>query len=109
MSIEGRCDDALRLPARRGGEVTVVPLALETVLEEHAGAHEFQVVQGANGGLTIHLGAHERSRRAPVRAALRRYFETCEVGPVEIVVSRRAPARDPASGKLRRVVCQLDR
>jgi phenylacetate-CoA ligase len=110
VSVAGRCDDALRLPARRGGgEVTVVPLALETVLEEGAGAHEFQVVQAADGSLTVHLGNHERSRRAPVRAALRRYFETCEVGPVDIVVSRRAPMRDAASGKLRRVVCELDR
>ncbi len=109
VSVEGRCDDALRLPARRGGgEVTLVPLALETVLEEGAGAHEFQVVQAADGSLTVHLGNQERSRRAPVRAALRRYFETCEVGPVDIVVSRRAPVRDPASGKLRRVVCELD-
>lgn len=109
ISVQGRCDDALRLPARAGGEVTVVPLALETVLEEGAGAHEFQVVQGADGGLTVHLGALERSRRAPIRAALRRYFESCDVGPVEIVISRRAPCRDPASGKLRRVVCQLER
>jgi phenylacetate-coenzyme A ligase PaaK-like adenylate-forming protein len=109
VSVQGRCDDALRLPAKAGGEVTVVPLALETVLEEGAGAHEFQVVQRANGGLTVHLGALERSRRAPVRAALRRYFESCEVGPVEIVISRRPPSRDPASGKLRRVVCQLER
>jgi len=110
VSVAGRCDDALRLPARRGGgEVTVVPLALETVLEEGAGAHEFQIVQAADGSLTVHLGNHERSRRAPVRAALRRYFETCEVGPVDIVVSRRAPMRDAASGKLRRVVCELDR
>jgi phenylacetate-coenzyme A ligase PaaK-like adenylate-forming protein len=109
ISVQGRCDDALRLPSKTGGEVTVVPLALETVLEEGAGAHEFQVVQGSDGGLTVHLGALERSRRAPVRTALRRYFESCEVGPVEIVISRRAPCRDPASGKLRRVVCQLER
>jgi len=109
VSVAGRCDDALRLPARRGGEVTIVPLALETMLEEGAGAHEFQVVQGVNGSLTVHLGEHERSRRAPVRAALRRYLETCEVGPVEIVVSRRAPVRDRSSGKLRRVVCELER
>jgi hypothetical protein len=31
------------------------------------------------------------------------------VGPVEIIVSRRAPVRDRASGKLRRVVCELER
>jgi len=108
ISVQGRCDDALRLPAKTGGVVTVVPLALETVLEEGAGAHEFQVVQGTDGRLTVHLGALERSRRAPVRMALRRYFEACAVGPVEIVISRRAPCRDPASGKLRRVVCRLE-
>ena len=107
VSVEGRCDDTLRLPGRRGGEVTLVPLALETVLEEGAGAHEFQVVQRADGALTIHLGAQDQRRRGPVRAALRRYFETCDVGPVEILISRRGPTRDPASGKLRRVICRL--
>ena len=109
ISVEGRCDDALRLPGRRGGEVTVVPLALETVLEEGAGAHEFQVVQRADGGLSIHLGVHDRSRARPVRAALRHYFESCDIGPVDILVSRRAPTREPVSGKLRRVVCRLER
>ncbi|HTN50103.1 MAG TPA: AMP-binding protein [Burkholderiaceae bacterium] len=109
IAVEGRCDDTLRLPGRRGGEVMVVPLALETVLEESAGAHEFQVVQRRDGTLAVHLGAQERERRGQVRAALQSYFETCEVGPVDILLSRRAPERDAASGKLRRVVCQLPR
>jgi phenylacetate-coenzyme A ligase PaaK-like adenylate-forming protein len=109
IAVEGRCDDTLRLPGRRGGEVACVPLALETVLEEGAGAHEFQLVQRADGALTVHLGAHEHGRRGPVKEALRRYFDACEVGPVEIVMSRRRPAREPASGKLRRVVCNLPR
>jgi hypothetical protein len=86
-----------------------VPLALETVLEEGAGAHEFQLVQRPDGALTVHLGAQERGRRGPVRAALRRYFDACEVGPVEILMSRRRPVREPGSGKLRRVVCNLPR
>jgi phenylacetate-coenzyme A ligase PaaK-like adenylate-forming protein len=107
ISVEGRCDDTLRLPGRRGGEVAVVPLALETVLEEGAGAHKFQVVQRADGVLAVHLAAHERSRSGRVRDALRSYFDSCDVGPVEIRMSRSAPVRDPASGKLRRVVRQL--
>jgi phenylacetate-CoA ligase len=109
ISVEGRCDDTLRLPGRRGGEVAVVPLALETVLEEGAGAHEFQVVQRSDGVLAIYLGAHERGRGGRVRHALRSYFDTCDVGPVQIRLSRGGPVRDRASGKLRRVVCQLPR
>ena len=109
VAVEGRCDDALRLPGRRGGEVTVVPLALETVLEESAGAHEFQVVQRRDGALAVRLGTQERVRGRQVRDALRSFFETCEIGPVEILLSRRVPERDAASGKLRRVVCQLPR
>ena len=87
----------------------MVPLALETVLEEGAGAHEFQVVQRSDGVLAVHLGALERGRGGRVRIALRNYFDTCEVGPVQIRMSRSAPIRDSASGKLRRVVCQLPR
>jgi phenylacetate-coenzyme A ligase PaaK-like adenylate-forming protein len=109
VAVEGRCDDTLRLPGLRGGEVSVVPLALETVLEEGAGAHEFQVVQRSDGVLAVHLGALERGRGGRVRVALRNYFDTCEVGPVQIRMSRSAPSRDAASGKLRRVVCQLPR
>jgi phenylacetate-coenzyme A ligase PaaK-like adenylate-forming protein len=109
ISVEGRCDDTLRLPGRHGGEVTVVPLALETVLEEGAGAHEFQVVQGTDGVLAVRLGALERGRGSRVRDALRSYFDTCEVGPVRIRMSRSGPVRDAASGKLRRVICQLPR
>ncbi len=107
ISVEGRCDDSLRLPGRRGGEVTLVPLALETVLEEGAGAHEFQVVQRSAAVLAVHLARHERVRMGRVRDALRSYFDTCEVGPVEIRMSRSAPVREPASGKLRRIVCRL--
>jgi phenylacetate-coenzyme A ligase PaaK-like adenylate-forming protein len=107
ISVDGRCDDALRLPGRFGGEVIVVPLALETVLEEGAGAHEFQVVQRADGVVAVHLGAQERARARPVRAALRDYFAACDIGPVDILVSRQGPRREPGSGKLRRVVCRL--
>ena len=89
--------------------MTVVPLALETVLEESAGAHEFQVVQRRDGALAVRLGTQERVRGRQVRDALRSFFETCEIGPVEILLSRGGPKRDAASGKLRRVVCQLPR
>lgn len=107
ISVEGRCNDTLRLPGRHGGEVSVVPLALETVLEEGAGTHDFQVVQRSAAVLAVHLAQHERVRMGRVRDALRSYFDTCDVGPVQIRMSRSGPARDPASGKLRRVVCRL--
>jgi hypothetical protein len=100
IAVEGRCDDALRLPGRRGGEVTIVPLALETILEETAGAHEFQVVQRRDGTLAIRLGTQERERSRQVRQALRSFFETCEIGPVESCCHAGAEARR-ASGKLR--------
>jgi phenylacetate-coenzyme A ligase PaaK-like adenylate-forming protein len=108
VQVEGRCDDSLRLPGRRGGEVVVVPLALETVLEERAGAHEFQIVQRPDGTLSVRLGAQERSLSHRVRSALRRYFELCEIGTVDIQIARGEPTRD-GSGKLRRVVRQAPR
>jgi phenylacetate-CoA ligase len=105
VTVVGRCDDVLHLPARGGGEVAIVPLALATVLEENAGVHDFQVVQSARGAVSVRLAATERGRTPAVRAALRQCFDELGALTVRIAVSREAPRRERPGGKLRRVVC----
>jgi phenylacetate-coenzyme A ligase PaaK-like adenylate-forming protein len=105
VTVDGRCDDVLHLPGHDGGDVTVVPLALATVLEEDAGVHDFQVVQSARGAVSVHLAATERGRAPAVRAALRHYFDELGAVAVRVAVSREAPRRERPGGKLRRVVC----
>ena len=43
--VQGRQDDALLMTVKRGQTVTLLPLALVSVLEEHAGVYDFQLRQ----------------------------------------------------------------
>jgi putative adenylate-forming enzyme len=108
LSVEGRCDDALRMPLAQGGEGVVVPLALATVLEEEAHVHDFQVVQTTSGTLKVRLGSEETAAAGAVRRALAAYFRAMGFADVKLDVGGQAPRRDRVSGKLRRVVREAD-
>jgi phenylacetate-coenzyme A ligase PaaK-like adenylate-forming protein len=108
LSVEGRCDDTLLMPLARGGQAAVVPLALATVLEEEAHVHDFQVVQTTSGALKVRLGSEEAAAAGAVRRALRAYFRAMGFADVKLDVGGQAPRRDRVSGKLRRVVREVD-
>ena len=108
LSVEGRCDDALLMPLALGGEAAVVPLALETVLEEEANVHDFQVVQMPSGTLKVRLGSEEAAAAGAVRRALVAYFRAMGFAEVKLDVGGQEPRRDRVSGKLRRVVREID-
>jgi phenylacetate-CoA ligase len=108
ISVEGRCDDALLMPLAHGGVGAVVPLALETVLEEQAHVHDFQVVQTAPSAVTVRLGSDRAAAAAAVRRALRAYFKAMGFADVALRVGEQAPRRDRLSGKLRRVVREVE-
>jgi phenylacetate-CoA ligase len=108
VSVEGRCSDTLMMPLARGGTCAVVPLALETILEERAHVHDYQVVQTAPSTLKIRLGADAADSGAAVRRALRAYFRAMGFADVSLQVADDPPARDRASGKLRRVVREVE-
>jgi phenylacetate-coenzyme A ligase PaaK-like adenylate-forming protein len=105
--VEGRSDDVLRLPARDGGEVAIVPLALATVLEEEAGVHDFQVVQSAAQTVDVRLAAHDRRHARRVRDALARHFAVHGAADVKIDIVHGEPVRETRGGKLRRVIGRL--
>jgi phenylacetate-coenzyme A ligase PaaK-like adenylate-forming protein len=68
IDVEGRCDDMLRVPGAHGRRVSVLPLAIGTVLEEEAGLFDFQVLQCAPDRLELRSGL----RGAAAEPALRR-------------------------------------
>ncbi len=73
FEIEGRNDDVLRLPGRDGGQVSLLPLALTTVLEEEAGLFDFQLCQRDERALVLRLpqsGAEGAAALARGRQAL---------------------------------------
>jgi hypothetical protein len=86
--------------------VRLLPLALETVMEERAGTFDFQLVGLDARTLALRLphGADRAARRAACRRALRPFLDANGLRAVSIVDDASPPVRDRTSGKLRRVL-----
>jgi phenylacetate-CoA ligase len=106
LRVEGRHDDAVALEASDGRSVTLLPLVLETVLEEDAKVHDFQLIQSGSDRLVLRLGGREPEGAAPrACAALRQYLRTNGLANTRLEVAAEPPQRETGSGKLRRVIC----
>ena len=110
IRVEGRCDDAIVLQDASGQGITLLPLALATVLEDEAGVFRFQLRQTGATSLALDLDppaadAHTVQR---CRRTLRRFLRTQDLPDVELDIERSALQRHPVSGKLRRVVAMTD-
>jgi len=113
IRAEGRHDDVLALTSADGRTVSILPLALTTVIEDAAAVHHFQVVQQAPDRLALRLGPCDPSQRKivwhAVAQALHRYLAEQSLANVEVVLDRHPPLPDPRSGKLREVIAQRPR
>jgi phenylacetate-coenzyme A ligase PaaK-like adenylate-forming protein len=109
--VEGRTDEILSVPAADGTQIKLLPLALETVLEETPGLRRFQLIQTAPRRLSLRLEAEPSAEAATVwsaaEAQLRRYL--AERGLVDIAIehSAQAPRPNARGGKLRHVWSEL--
>ena len=107
VRVQGRRDDVLVLDGAGGRGVRLLPLAVETVIEEEAGVHRFQLIQTARNVLRLRVDAPGARRRAVAgrRAvrALARFLEAQGVEPVDLTLDDCLPQANPVSGKLRRV------
>jgi phenylacetate-coenzyme A ligase PaaK-like adenylate-forming protein len=56
VEVQGRRDDVLVVPGLHHEPITLLPLALTTVLEDDAGTFDFQLEQLASGSLRLTLG-----------------------------------------------------
>jgi phenylacetate-CoA ligase len=104
LRIEGRRDDVLEFDGR-DGPVKLLPLALVTVMEDEAGAFDFQLVARDRGTLVLRL-EHDDGRqplRSACRHVLRTYLDRNGLASVTVVDDDAPPQREPVSGKLRRV------
>ncbi len=107
VRVQGRRDDVLVLDGAGGADVRLLPLAIETVIEEEAGVHRFQLIQTSRNALCLRVdapGARQRAvacRRAA--RALARFLKAQGVGAVELKLDDCPPQVNPVSGKLRRV------
>lgn len=107
IEVQGRADDVLALPAIRGGAVLLLPLVLETVIEESTGITQFQLLHRPDGALELRLPGGREVRDTAFAAcsrALRAFFLAHGVKRPRLVLGRQAPQLQRGSGKLRRVI-----
>lgn len=108
LRVEGRCDDVLALTDANGRHVELLPLALTTVVEEHAGAHQFQIVQAAPDVLNVRLQTPPGASPAPlwrkVERALRAHLDAQGLPAVQLCFEPGPLEPSERSGKLRRVL-----
>lgn len=105
--VDGRRDEVLALRSRDGDIVRLVPLAIETVIEEAGIDCRFQLVQTRDDALRVRLAAHGAGRRAAWQracSALRMYLSAQRLANVRVVLDACPPALHPASGKLHTVI-----
>lgn len=108
VQVEGRRDDVLHVPGRDGRPVALLPLAVVAVLEEEAGAFDFQLRQTAPATLVLSLGpeaARHPEAGARCRRALSALARTQGAAALQIR-TRRMPALAPSitGGKRQRIV-----
>lgn len=107
IRVEGRRNQTLKLPAADGREISILPMAITTVLDTLAGLSCFQIIQSRRNALTVRC---ELDKSAPqgqitesIKTRLRCYLADQGAIGVEIDVSPGPPHRNPKSGKLEQV------
>ncbi|NLD69265.1 MAG: hypothetical protein GX644_10690, partial [Limnobacter sp.] len=86
----------------------ILPLAVETVLEEQAGIYRFHLIQTGIDTIRLRLDARAaRQRNSDFRKAekaLKLFLKRHGCCPVSIALDPELPEKHPVSGKLRQVM-----
>lgn len=107
ITVKGRRDDPLVMAGHDGQFVTLLPLALTTVLEDEAGVFDFQLCQRDERTLVLRLGlqgtqgvdAAERCHKV-----LLNFARTQGLEPISVLIELAHPAPRGNSGKAQRIV-----
>jgi len=106
VDVLGRRDDVITMPGREGRPVTLLPLALTTVLEDDADVFDFQLEQEDAHTLVLRLHGIEtgsgRAERCP--HALQAFAARQGLAPLRVRMVDGAPHRRGRSGKVLRVM-----
>lgn len=107
IQVEGRTDEILLLPTPQHGTMSILPMALSTVVEETPGVVRCQMIQIAPNVLTVRLETRVAGERATVWEAvqhrLHAFFMAQGVADVRLLLADELPALHPISGKFRHV------
>jgi phenylacetate-CoA ligase len=107
IDVLGRHDDSLQLRSDAGRVITLLPLALSTVLEDRAGLYDFQLCQRNARTLELRVGAGSVDPSAALargRLALQAHLQEHGLGKVRIVDAPGVAPLQGKSGKVKRVV-----
>ena len=111
IDVQGRQDDALVMTGRDGRPVTLLPLALTTVLEDEAGVFDFQLRQCDAATLALRLGPEgpetaSASAFARCQTALQAFAQRQGLGWVQVIQETGRPVPRGRSGKVQRVTAR---
>lgn len=109
IEVEGRSDDMLTLAGRDGEPVTLLPLALVSVLEDEVGVADFRLEQLGPRTLKLWLGPAHAGVGAACRQALHGFARSQGVAPLRILVSEGRSPAPGRSGKRQRIVTRTGR
>jgi phenylacetate-coenzyme A ligase PaaK-like adenylate-forming protein len=107
IQVQGRCDDMLVVAGRDGAPVTLLPLALSTVLEDEAGVFDFQLRQTGASDLHLLLGPcapDTAAAQAHCRQLLADFAAAQGAQDLRITAERVDSLPLGHSGKLKRIV-----
>lgn len=107
VEVEGRTNDVLVFEPVPGARVTLLPLALGTVVEETHGVHRFQAIQTSPETLAVRIepdpGAAPEAVWAAVASRVRGYLDEHGLTSVRVEHDPQPPLPDERSGKFRQV------
>lgn len=107
IEVVGRTDDALIMRGKNGSNVTLLPLALTTVLEELADLFDFQLRQLDKSKLELNLhgigndGAAQWERG---RSVLQAFAQSQGLAPIDVTGKSCVTLTRGRSGKVQRVI-----
>jgi len=107
MEVQGRMDDALLMKGRHGEMVTLLPLALATVLEDQAGVFDFQLCQKNGHTVSLRVGARGADAAQSLqrcRSALQAFATAQGIANLNVELEVDQPLLRGRSGKVCRVM-----
>ena len=109
IKVQGRLDDPLVMAGLKDQPVTLLPMALTTVMEEDAGVFDFQLRQQDDRTLVLRLaltGDAAVSAMARCRSALQGFAALQGLKPLRLIEELGQPVPRGRSGKACRVIAR---
>lgn len=107
IEVQGRRDEPLVLTAPGGRRVTLLPMALTTLIEEQAGVYDFQIRQIGPHALAVRLPGDDHEARAAMgrcRDAMQAFAVAHGLPGLSVVEELGSPLKRGRSGKISRVL-----